>query len=484
MASAPGEQVRGRYAMFDELAAGGMGTVHLGRLLGPVGFARIVALKRLHPHLAKDPEFLAMFLDEARLASRIRHPNVVSMLDVVVEDGTVFLVMEYVAGESLSRLMLAARGRGERVPVPIAASILSGVLHGLHAAHDARDEQGRALGLVHRDVSPQNVMVGADGVPRVLDFGIAHAAARSHTTKDGSLKGKIAYMAPEQVRGEPVDRRADVFAAAVVLWELLVGRRLFQGGNEARLIEEVCRKPIASPSATIDGITPELDEVVMHGLARDPAQRFQSARAMAVALENAVALATARQVGEWVETLAPDTLAERAARVAAVEGASVRLPSGGEGDRVSQLPTVVPVKLLPQEPDRTELSVAAARGQRSGREAGRSLFSWVLAVVAVAAAGVSLLGRRGQNTQTSAVRTEAVAPVSEPPPSAAPVGTTPSAPAAPVSASGSGIASANPVPKSPSRKTLAPPAINRRDNCVPPYVIEDGVKSYKPECVH
>src|SRR5262245_51026591 len=170
--------VIGRYALHGELASGGMATVHLGRLLGPVGFSRTVAIKRLHAQYAQDPEFVSMFLDEARLAARIRHPNVVPTLDVVATSGELFLVMEYVPGESLSRLARAARDRMERMPPRIVSAIMSGVLHGLHAAHEAKSERGEPLGIVHRDVSPQNVLVGTDGVARVLDFGVAKAAGR------------------------------------------------------------------------------------------------------------------------------------------------------------------------------------------------------------------------------------------------------------------------------------------------------------------
>ncbi|HEY2366157.1 MAG TPA: serine/threonine-protein kinase, partial [Polyangiaceae bacterium] len=210
-------RVVGRYALYEEIAAGGMATVHFGRLLGPVGFSRTVAIKRLHPQFAKDPEFVSMFLDEARLAARIRHPNVVPTLDVVATQGELFLVMDYVQGESLSRLIRATRERQQRIPVRYVASIITGALHGLHAAHEAKNERGEPLRIVHRDISPQNVLVGSDGVARVLDFGVAKAAGRFHTTREGNVKGKLPYMSPEQLRGQLVDRQTDVYAAAVCL---------------------------------------------------------------------------------------------------------------------------------------------------------------------------------------------------------------------------------------------------------------------------
>ena len=196
----------GRYLLYGEIASGGMATVHFGRLMGVVGFSRTVAIKRLHPHYARDPEVVTMFLDEARLAARIRHPNVLPTIDVVAADGEVFLVMEYVQGVPLSHLVQAATEQGRRVPPRIVSSILVDALNGLHAAHEATNERGEPLRLVHRDVSPQNIMVGADGVARVLDFGVAKAMGRLQTTRDGQVKGKLAYMAPEHLAGREVSR--------------------------------------------------------------------------------------------------------------------------------------------------------------------------------------------------------------------------------------------------------------------------------------
>ena len=216
-----------------------MATVHLARQLGAAGFARIVAVKRLHERYARDPEFVAMFLDEARLVGRIRHPNVVQTLDVVAEknaDGgsELFIVMEYVHGESLVRLLAAARTKDEPVPLKIASAIMIGALQGLHAAHEAKSEAGQPLNIVHRDISPHNILVGIDGVARVLDFGVAKASERVSSTTKGEVKGKLAYMAPEQLNGGEADRRTDVFAAGIVFWEVLAGQRLFVAEAKSR----------------------------------------------------------------------------------------------------------------------------------------------------------------------------------------------------------------------------------------------------------
>ncbi|MBX3130429.1 MAG: serine/threonine protein kinase [Polyangiaceae bacterium] len=320
MSDAAAAPVRlGRYVLYDEIAAGGMARVHLGRQEGAVGFSRTVAVKRLHPHLAKDPEFVAMFLDEARLAARIRHPNVVTTLDVVATAGEVFLVMEYVEGVSLSDLIKAARREGGEMPPAMAAHIAAGALSGLHAAHEARDERGESLELVHRDVSPQNIIVGTDGVARVLDFGVAKAAGRLQTTEEGRIKGKMAYMSPEQLSSSGVTRRTDVFAAGVVLWEALTGRRLFQGADPAEIVGKVLGLEIPAPSHYAPAVSAELDAVVLRALARDPAARFPTALEMAEALERAGGLLASREVGDWVRAHAGSAVRDRALRVAEIE---------------------------------------------------------------------------------------------------------------------------------------------------------------------
>jgi serine/threonine-protein kinase len=314
----------GRYTLHGEIAAGGMASVHIGRMVGDVGFAKLVAIKRLHGHLARDPDFLQMFLDEARLASRIRHPNVVQPLDVLTVDGEVLLVMEYVHGESLSRLQRVLRATGQRIPIRIASAIVSGMLHGLHAAHEAKSERGEPLGIVHRDVSPQNVLVGVDGVARVLDFGIAKAADQVQHTREGELKGKLAYMAPEQIHGKGADRRTDVFAAAVVLWECLTGQRLLDIDTQSPWVAVQLHKKIEPPSHVNPELSPEIDALVMKGLAMDPADRWPSARDMALRLEELIHPATQSQVGAWVETTAAAAIADRKARIDAIEEMGAR----------------------------------------------------------------------------------------------------------------------------------------------------------------
>ena len=311
----------GRYTVHGELASGGMATVHIGRMGGAGGFAKLVAIKRMHPQFAKDPDFLAMFLDEARLATRIRHPNVVQPLDVIVERGEVLLVMEYIHGEALSRLGRVLRARSERIPLRISVSIISNMLHGLHAAHEAKSEKGEPLGIVHRDVSPQNVLVGVDGVARVLDFGIAKAADQVHLTREGELKGKLVYMAPEQLLGEALTRRTDIFSASVVLWECLTGQRLFESDSQSALLARARMQKVDPPSELAPEISPALDSIVLRGLAMQQNDRWPTAREMALALEEAVPPATTTQVGAWVEQVAHKALAERTARIHEIESA-------------------------------------------------------------------------------------------------------------------------------------------------------------------
>jgi serine/threonine-protein kinase len=308
----------GRYQLFDEIASGGMATVYLGRLVAAPGFSRTVAIKRLHPSFSKDTDFVKMLFDEARLTARVRHPNVVTMLDVVAEGGELCLVMEYVHGLSLAQV-LRIHGRGKGIPARIAAAIVTGLLQGLHAAHEATDEHGAPLDIVHRDVSPQNLIVARDGIPKVLDFGIAKASGQLHTTREGTLKGKIPYMSPEQIHGSELDRRTDVYASAVTLWECLTGRPLFKAENEVALIQQVLKGPDAT---TLTGeLPPALRDIVVRGLERERDERFATAKEMAQALEKHAA--GAGELGDWLESVAPSQLAAREEMVRRIEKSSV-----------------------------------------------------------------------------------------------------------------------------------------------------------------
>lgn len=321
MAASPDSEVRvcDRYEIHAPIARGGMATVRLGRLRGVAGFSRVVAIKELHPHLASDPEFVAMLLDEARLASRIRHPNVVTVLDLISQDESVLLVMEYIHGVSLRRLLRRARKGEVGLEPAVAVAIVVDALCGLEAAHSATSEEGEPLGIVHRDVSPHNLLVGADGVTRVLDFGIAKAAARSQTTREGMLKGKLSYMAPELLRGSVATPRADVYAAGVVLWEALTSRELFRANSEAELLGRVLEGVVVPPSRVRPGLPAELDEVVTRALSRQPEPRFESAAAMASALSAAFTPAPKIDVARRVDQLAGSALEKQQQRVNRVE---------------------------------------------------------------------------------------------------------------------------------------------------------------------
>jgi serine/threonine-protein kinase len=321
----PEPQKLDRYVVYGEIAHGGMAVVQLGKMTGPAGFARTVAIKRLHADLAGDAQLVSMLLDEALLAGRIHHPNVIAVLDVVLSQEDVVLVMEFVLGETLSKLARRALAAGQRVPVPIAAAIIVGVLEGLHAAHEARAEDGEPLGIIHRDVSPQNILVGMDGLPRVFDFGIAKARWRSQWTQEGQVKGKLAYLAPEQIRGAPVDRRVDIYAASLVLWELLVGRRYLTKDHPGAMLAQALSQRPEPPSRHAPGVPPALDAIVLRGMAQEPRARFRTAREMAHAIEGAVPIASVRQIAAWVERTGGEALLERARLVATLDS-SRRIP--------------------------------------------------------------------------------------------------------------------------------------------------------------
>jgi serine/threonine-protein kinase len=319
MTEATPPTIVGRYVLHAAIARGGMASVHLARLLGAQGFSRIVAAKRLHPQFADDAEFLAMFLDEARIASKVHHPNVVPVLDVVHTGTEVILVQEYVHGVPLDKLLRAARERGVAVPTGVVSAVGADVLAGLHASHEAKDELGTSLEIVHRDVSPQNVLVGVDGIARILDFGVAKATINTHVTRPGMLKGKLAYFAPEQLRGEAT-QAVDLYAAGVMLWEALAGRRLRFGLADPELAATIAA---SAPMRLIDAVDPiempperwaelvRLDRVLTRATALRAEDRWETAHDMGDALVAAVPMASRTVVSRWVKDLGEAYLAGR-----------------------------------------------------------------------------------------------------------------------------------------------------------------------------
>jgi eukaryotic-like serine/threonine-protein kinase len=349
----------GRYLVGREIAHGGMASVRLGQLKGPGGFCKLVALKRLHSELAVQPRYANMFAEEARLNSAISHPNVVSMLDVFEHGGELLLVMDYVHGETLAHLLRAGKKRGVAVPIPVARRVLIDALHGLHAAHVATAWDGSPLRIVHRDVSPQNIMVSVDGNAKMLDFGVAKATRSSSLTAPGHVMGKLSYMAPEQLRKLPVDARTDVFAAGVVLWEALAGRRLFAELSVEQVMSKLLSEPPPSLARERPDIEPALEQVLQTALACSPSQRFESALRFADALALTGPVASRVAVTDWVRKLASATLDRRAELRSELESGTVDMMAPGTRDEPpSSWSRWVP--RLPQRPSHWGAALTAA----------------------------------------------------------------------------------------------------------------------------
>jgi eukaryotic-like serine/threonine-protein kinase len=458
----------GKYEILRPIATGGMATVYLGRSVGAGGFERLVAVKLMHPHLVGEREYVDMFLDEARLAARIRHPNVVPTLDIdETDEGVPAIVMELVEGPTLGAIFKLTRQQGERIPIDYALRIMLDALAGLHAAHELRGPDKQLLHLVHRDVSPQNVMVGHDGVSRITDFGVARARVRLHSTRDSQLKGKLAYLAPEQLKGIEVDRRADVYSAGVVLWEMLTGARLFKAQSEAELMALLLQGPKQTPRELQSDVPATVDRVVMRALAVDREARFVTAAAFADALDAAAVvrrIASQRALAEWVRSLpielprasdvppAPesDTSVPSLPRPPALP--SVPEPSGSIG--AAALPAPVPRSRLPV--------LAAALGG---------------ALVTVIGATVLWMSRSDRVPESAAIP---AAPVEQTPAAAPTAAPTAAPPAVPVSAEPAPepVVSASSVPASVPPLSMRPPP---RGSSRPPAPPPPTKKGYRPD---
>ncbi len=346
----------GSYEVLAKLAEGGVGTVYLARRRGPADFRRLVAIKRLHPQYARDPRFVTMFTDEARLAARIHHANVVSIVELGADDDGYYVVMEYVEGSNLGTFHWhATRGgaSGSGMPRAVALRIVLDALSGLQAAHEIHDDDGTIVNLVHRDVSPQNILLGVDGLARLGDFGIARASAlRQFETRGAVIKGKLEYMSPEQINCEPVDRTTDLFAMGIVLWEILTGQRLFPANEHVTAIQQVCSAPIPSPRSIDASVSADLATICLHALERPRAKRYPTAAAFAKDLEQAArgaeGIATQREVAECMIDVLPreNTGGRNALRAVARADAPAYDDVGGQAE-TQQLPPSDPMIKLP-----------------------------------------------------------------------------------------------------------------------------------------
>ncbi|MBI2896668.1 MAG: serine/threonine protein kinase [Deltaproteobacteria bacterium] len=324
----------GKYVLVHRLAMGGMAEIFLAKQ-GSVsfqGFERFIVIKRILPNLSENEDFVRMFLDEARLAAQLNHPNIVQIYDIGAVDGQYFISMEYLSGRDTRRLMKKAAKRAELIPLPFALQIVHGICEGLEYAHSKTDQSGRPLSIVHRDVSPQNVHVTVDGAVKVLDFGIAKAESQMVETRAGVLKGKYSYMSPEQASGAKVDRRSDIFALGILLFEMTTGRRLFKTDNEMQTLRAVIEAGIPHPVTLLHGYPPELDRIVMRALARPLGERYQSCREMQADIEmfmvsRGIPL-TAARLGNYVRELTRDE--PDPTRLPEVQGGAVPLTGDDE----------------------------------------------------------------------------------------------------------------------------------------------------------
>jgi len=476
------------------VGSGGMAVVHYGRREAADGSSEAVAIKELHPHLSNDPVAVQMFFDEARVAARLSHPNVVGTLEVVSADSKIFVVMPYIEGETVGRLWKRLAARGERIPAPIAVAIVIDVLHGLAAVHRATDEHGRPLHIVHRDVSPQNIIVGTDGIARILDFGIAKSVGRGHVTRDGQVKGKLAYMPPEQLGGD-TSAATDVYSTAIVLWELLSGRRLFEG-SDLEIINQVLQGPNTAPS-DVSGCNRELDDVVMKALSREPAARFASAEEMAQSLVLAAQgnLASRAELGRWVEAVDAKSLAERRRRAAAM-GTTAPPRWRRDNDDAKLGIGLCPVEDLRPVDGSPQSSagpvslapLAASTAEAIFAPAGRGRFLWPGASVffALLALGISVASATGFRVREAAA-SRPIESASPTPTVATTLGAaapTMVSPTPPMTSPSSRLGARAKVTSIPRASASSASAKVVTDDCDPPFVVDAmGVRQYKRACM-
>jgi serine/threonine protein kinase len=466
-ASSPGDRL-GRYELLRRLGSGGMAEVHLARAAGLEGFQKLLVLKRILPHLSADPEFVRMFLAEARLAAILDHPNVVQVFDIGKDGGDYFFTMEYVYGENLHTLLKAVRRRGEPLPLEHALTIGIGAASGLHYAHERVGFDGTPLQLVHRDVSPTNVMITYDGCVKMADFGIAKVTSRTDVTQAGIRKGKVPYMSPEQCRADPLDRRSDVFAIGIALYECTTMQRLFDGENEFGVMNRIVNSDVPPPSSKREGYPKELERIVMKALARDRDKRYATGAELAADLERFARERRLRigqaALGEYMHAMFEPRPFPFGALLGTVSSAAV-VPTGeGSGLRSSAssipamrvAPDVTPAShpSMTVSASRSRSQVGSIAVQGGGTLRGVAIGLGAVATVALlaVAGGWAFMHAAGggEPGSTPAVAPAAAvagigaapAPTEVAPPSVAPSGAAPAAgaPAAPAAGSAAGSA--------------------------------------------
>ena len=383
----------GKYKLVRLIASGGMAEVYLARQAGAAGFEKLVCLKRILPHLARDKQFVEMFLNEARLAARLDHPNIVSIFDLGEANGNYFIAMEFIDGPSLRAAAKRALERGERLPIPEIVKIVSMAAAGLHYAHELTDASGKPLGLVHRDISPDNVLVHRNGAAKVVDFGIAKAASSSSSTRTGTLKGKIAYMPPEQLRGDPLDRRTDVFALGVVLYEMLAGRRPWAGDSEVSLIGRIMTED-PPPLSTLRPDAPAgLVAVLDRALAKDRAARYASCHDLQADLEALLVslgqTITQARISDFAKSYADPIAAPDEKTGAAMQALEAEMNGTGEV-------RPVPARRVPGQPREPRTVVLPPPPARDRRGVAYGVAAFLSVAAIGGAGGYVLLMRRGE----------------------------------------------------------------------------------------
>ncbi len=364
-------QTYGRYQLVRTLAVGGMGEVWLARQKGPVGFEKLVVVKRLLPHLSAEQEFINMFFDEARIAALLNHPNIAQIYDLGEVSGEYYIAMEYVHGQNLRVVAQQALDLKGGMPLALKCRVLADAAAALDFAHRAKSPSGQPLGLIHRDVSPQNIILGFSGAVKLIDFGVAKAAGKLAKTATGVIKGKYAYMSPEQAKGEDLDLRSDIFGLGIVFYEILASQRLFKRDNDTDTLKAVVYEKIPPPSSQAKGIPKAVDAIVMKALERNRDDRFQTAGEMQLALEEFLVRqrlpATPAHLAAYMRDLFPDEAAQDGTDAEPTQSTS------GSGEAISAPSVEVHDKPKPSLAAQPPPATLPNRGVPPGSQAGRKV---------------------------------------------------------------------------------------------------------------